>query len=142
MLKLCDDNTIAVDTIAGGAVREPYDVRLDALWHHGSVKAALPRQYRIPLIAEASRAVVQGERVTLMDMTPIRAVAELSPIASTSGITIIWMDDATVSIQADSGRSGHPTQNDNVSKNLDREEYPKVVGPYESPSPQFLDNDR
>ena len=55
MIKLCDDKTLAADTIAGGAVSEPYDVRLDALWHHESVKAALPRQYRIALIAEASR---------------------------------------------------------------------------------------
>jgi hypothetical protein len=41
-------------------VREPYDVRLDALWRHDSVKAALPREYRIALIAEASRRV-RGE---------------------------------------------------------------------------------
>jgi hypothetical protein len=61
MLKLCDNNTLAAGTIAGGAVREPYDVRLDALWHHGSVKAALPRQYRIALIAEASRYVTRGD---------------------------------------------------------------------------------
>ena len=59
MLKLCDDDTVAVGTIAGGVVRELYDVRLDALWHHDSVTTALPRQYRVALINEASRYVTR-----------------------------------------------------------------------------------
>jgi hypothetical protein len=41
-------------------VREPYDVRLDALWHHRSVKARWPREVRADLIREASRYVTQG----------------------------------------------------------------------------------
>jgi hypothetical protein len=49
-----------VATIAGAAVLEPYDVRLDALWRHDSVKAALPRQYRAALINEASRRVMSS----------------------------------------------------------------------------------
>jgi hypothetical protein len=61
MLKLCDDKTLAAGTIAGGAVSEPYDVRIDALWRHDSVKAALPREYRIALLNEASRHVVGGD---------------------------------------------------------------------------------
>jgi hypothetical protein len=60
MLKLCTPDTRATGTIAGGAVSEPYDVRLDALWHHASVKASLPRKYRAELISEASRYVVEG----------------------------------------------------------------------------------
>jgi hypothetical protein len=58
MLRLCDHNTLAADTIAGGPVQEPYDVRLDALWNHRSVKASLPRAYRAELINEASRRAV------------------------------------------------------------------------------------
>jgi hypothetical protein len=61
MIELCDHKTLAAGTIAGGAVSEPYDVRLDALWHHGSVKAALPREYRVALIGEASRRVMKGD---------------------------------------------------------------------------------
>jgi hypothetical protein len=61
MLRLCDHKTLAAGTIAGGAVREPYDVRLDALWHHGSVKASMPRQVRAALIREASRYITRGE---------------------------------------------------------------------------------
>jgi hypothetical protein len=60
MLKLCDDKTLAAGTIAGGAVREPYDVRLDALWHHGSVTVVLPREVRADLIREAARHVTGG----------------------------------------------------------------------------------
>lgn len=50
----------AVGTIAGGPVSEPYDVRLDALWHHTSVKASLPREYRVRLIDDASRLLIEG----------------------------------------------------------------------------------
>jgi hypothetical protein len=61
MLKPCDHATLAAGTIAGGAVSEPYDVWLGALWHHSSVKARLPREYRAALINEASRLVMQGD---------------------------------------------------------------------------------
>jgi hypothetical protein len=61
MLKLCDHATLAVGTIAGGAVHEPYNVWLDALWHHSSAKARLPREYGAALINEASCLVVQGD---------------------------------------------------------------------------------
>jgi hypothetical protein len=56
MPKPCSDK--ASETIAGSIL---YDVRLDALWHHQSVKAALPREYRVALINEASRYVVGDE---------------------------------------------------------------------------------
>ena len=56
MPRLCDQNVVAAcNTIAGSTVREPYDVRLDALWRHDSVKAALPREYRVELLRQASR---------------------------------------------------------------------------------------
>lgn len=61
MLKLCDDKTLAVGTIAGSPVLEPFDVRLGSLWHHDSVKAKWPRAYRAALISEASRRVMRGE---------------------------------------------------------------------------------
>jgi hypothetical protein len=54
VLKLCDDKTLAVDTIAGGVVNEPCDVRIGSLWHHQSVTASWPREYRAALIDEAS----------------------------------------------------------------------------------------
>ena len=59
MLKLCNDATPAVGTIAGGAVHEPRDLRLDALWNHESAKAVLPRDIRASLIRDASRQVLE-----------------------------------------------------------------------------------
>jgi hypothetical protein len=60
MLKLCAPDNRAIGTIAGGAVSEPFDVRLDALWHHASVKTSLPRDVRARLIGEASRRLIEG----------------------------------------------------------------------------------
>lgn len=60
MLKVCDNNTLATGTIAGGAVHEPGNVRLGALWRHDSAKAILPRQERVSLIRDASDAIVRG----------------------------------------------------------------------------------
>jgi hypothetical protein len=62
MLKLVNDQTLALNTIVGGGVAwvneaRADDVRLASLWHHRSVKAALPRQYRAALINEASEAM-------------------------------------------------------------------------------------
>ena len=65
MLKLVDDRTLALGTIVGGGVvwvNEAHgdDVRLASLWRHDSVKARLPRQYRVALINEASEAMMRG----------------------------------------------------------------------------------
>jgi hypothetical protein len=65
MLKLVNDRTLVLDTIAGGGVvwvneARADDVRLASLWRHDSVKAALPRQYRAALINEASEAMMRG----------------------------------------------------------------------------------
>jgi hypothetical protein len=51
MLKRCDDKTMAAGTIAAGALGEPYDVRLNALWHQKSIDAALPRRVRVELVS-------------------------------------------------------------------------------------------
>jgi hypothetical protein len=59
VLKLCDPSTVATGTIAGGAVHEPYDVRIAALWRHDSVKAKWPREYRASVISEASDMVIR-----------------------------------------------------------------------------------
>lgn len=59
-LRLCE-NDVSIGTIAGGAVHEPFDVRLGSLWHHDSVKASWPREYRAALINEASRAIVKAQ---------------------------------------------------------------------------------
>jgi hypothetical protein len=56
-LKLCDNNTIAVGTVAGGAVQEPFDVRLAALWQHDGAVSYLQREYRVSLINEASKSI-------------------------------------------------------------------------------------
>lgn len=67
MLKVVDDRMSAFETIAGGGgvrwvsgARED-DTRLASLWHHDSVKAALPRQYRAELIREASSRIVGAD---------------------------------------------------------------------------------
>jgi hypothetical protein len=65
MLKLVNDRTLVVDTIVGGGVvwvneARADDVRLASLWRHDSVKARLPRQYRVALINEASEAMMRG----------------------------------------------------------------------------------
>jgi hypothetical protein len=65
MLKLVNDRTLALNTIAGGCVgwvneARADDVRLVSLWRHDSVKARLPRQYRADLIREASAAIMRG----------------------------------------------------------------------------------
>jgi hypothetical protein len=64
VLKLVNDRTLIFDTIAGGAVawenEARSDVGLASLWHHDSVKTALPREYRAGLIREASEAMMRG----------------------------------------------------------------------------------
>jgi hypothetical protein len=65
MLVLVNNQMLVLDTIAGGGVRwaneaRADDTRLASLWHHASVKTALPREYRAELIREASRFVVEG----------------------------------------------------------------------------------
>lgn len=62
MLKLVNDRTLGLETIAGGGVAwvneaRADDVRLASLWRHDSVKTNLPRQYRAALINEASEAM-------------------------------------------------------------------------------------
>jgi hypothetical protein len=64
MLKLVNDRTLVLETIAGGGVAWVNEARIAArlasLWHHDSVKANLPRQYRAALINEASEAMMRG----------------------------------------------------------------------------------
>ena len=65
MLKLVNDRTLALETIAGGGVEWVNEARADdarraSLWHHTSVKARLPRQYRASLINEAPAVMMRG----------------------------------------------------------------------------------
>ena len=61
MLKVCDSSSLATGTIAGGAVHEPHDQRIAALWRHDGAIQGVDRALRVSLIREASNAMVRGD---------------------------------------------------------------------------------